>query len=58
MTPLSPGSKGWIKKYFDLVNKGLIRLRGDVPENVDLLRFIRVDQRFNKCIVVKFFSLI
>ncbi len=40
MTPLSPGSKGWIKKYFDLVNKGLIRLRGDVPENVDRSAFI------------------
>jgi hypothetical protein len=37
---LAPGSKGWIKKYFDLVEKKEIRLRGDLPAKIDQDEFI------------------
>lgn len=37
---LSPGSKGWIRKYFDLVDRGQILLRGDVPDHVGRDEFI------------------
>ncbi len=35
-----PGSKGWIKKYFDLVSKGKIDTSVDLPEKVDLEAFM------------------
>jgi DnaJ-domain-containing protein 1 len=37
---LAPGSKGWIKKYFDLVERNEIRLRGDLPAKIDQDEFI------------------
>lgn len=37
---LAPGSKGWIKKYFDLVERNEIRLRGDMPAKIDQDEFI------------------
>lgn len=37
---LAPGSKGWIKKYFDLVERNEIRLRGDLPARIDQDEFI------------------
>lgn len=37
---LTPGSKGWINKYFDLVDKGLIVLRHDLPAEIEKKSFI------------------
>lgn len=37
---LLPGSKGWINKYFDLVEKDQIKLSCDVPEGVERDAFI------------------
>lgn len=37
---LLPGSKGWINKYFDLVEKDQIHLNCDLPEGVDKESFI------------------
>jgi hypothetical protein len=35
-----PGSKGWIKKYFDMVDKGQIELNNELPKNIDRDSFI------------------
>ncbi|MEN9440582.1 MAG: hypothetical protein RLZ33_658, partial [Bacteroidota bacterium] len=32
---LQPGSKGWINKYFDLVEKNQFDLMCDLPDEVD-----------------------
>jgi len=37
---LQPGSKGWIKKYFDMVDKGQIELNNELPKNIDRDSFI------------------
>jgi hypothetical protein len=37
---LLPGSKGWINKYFDLVDKDQIKLTCEVPEGVERDAFI------------------
>lgn len=37
---IAPGSKGWIKKYFDLVEKGEVLLRSDLPAKIDRDEFI------------------
>ena len=37
---LAPNSKGWINKYFDLVEKGRVQLRSDVPPQFDQDKFI------------------
>lgn len=37
---LAPGSKGWIKKYFDLIDKGEIVLRSDLPVKIEKDEFI------------------
>ncbi len=37
---LSPGAKGWINKYFDLVNNKSITLSYDQPENVSQETFL------------------
>lgn len=37
---LTPGSKGWINKYFDLVNKGQIQLNCGLPDEVEINSFI------------------
>ena len=37
---LLPGSKGWINKYFDLVEKNQIHLNCDLPLEVDKKAFI------------------
>jgi len=39
---LSPGAKGWIKKYFDLVDKGQIILQINRPEGVRKLHFMHL----------------
>lgn len=39
---LSPGAKGWINKYFDLVEKGEIDLSVKRPEGLDKLHFIHL----------------
>lgn len=39
---LSPGSKGWIKKYFELVDKGSINLDVDRPEGLRKLHFMHL----------------
>ena len=39
---LSPGAKGWIKKYFDLVEKGDIRLKINRPGSWKKLHFIHL----------------
>lgn len=39
---LSPGSKGWIEKYFDLVDKDIIRLDIERTEDLRKLNFIRL----------------
>lgn len=39
---LSPGSKGWITKYFDLVEKGEIELKIKRPKGVKKLPFIHL----------------
>lgn len=39
---LSPGSKGWIKKYFDLVGNGQIILHIDRAEGVKKLHFMHL----------------
>ena len=35
-----PGSKGWIKKYFDMVDKGQIELNNELPKNIERDSFI------------------
>jgi hypothetical protein len=37
---IAPGSKGWINKYFDLVDKGEIVLRSDLPVRIQRDEFI------------------
>lgn len=37
---LTPGSKGWINKYFDLIEKGQIQLKCDLPAEIDRDSFI------------------
>ena len=37
---LSPGSKGWINKYFDLIDKGEFFLKTDLPVKIDSDEFI------------------
>ncbi len=37
---VSPGSKGWIKKYFDMVDRGQIELNNDAPKEIDRESFI------------------
>lgn len=39
---LSPGSKGWIKKYFDLVDNGEISLHTNRPEGMRKLHFMHL----------------
>ncbi|OFZ56656.1 MAG: hypothetical protein A3D92_14055 [Bacteroidetes bacterium RIFCSPHIGHO2_02_FULL_44_7] len=39
---LSPGAKGWINKYFDLVEKGEIQLIIDRPKELKKLHFIHL----------------
>jgi hypothetical protein len=39
---LSPGAKGWIKKYFDLVDKGQIVLQVNRPEGIRKLHFMHL----------------
>lgn len=39
---LSPGAKGWINKYFDLVEKGEIRLKVKRPAGLKKLHFIHL----------------
>lgn len=39
---ITPGAKGWIRKYFELVNKGEISLEVDRPEELRKLRFIHL----------------
>jgi hypothetical protein len=39
---LSPGAKGWINKYFDLVEKGEIRLKAKRPARLKKLHFIHL----------------
>lgn len=37
---LQPGSKGWIKKYFDMVDKGQIELNNELPKKIARESFI------------------
>lgn len=39
---LSPGAKGWINKYFDLVDKGEISLELDRPDETRKLQFMHL----------------
>jgi len=39
---LSPGAKGWINKYFDLVEKGVISLSIERPEGLRELHFMHL----------------
>lgn len=39
---LSPGAKGWINKYFDLVDNGEIKLHIDRPEGLRKLHFMHL----------------
>ncbi|MBL4862503.1 MAG: hypothetical protein JKY09_05745 [Crocinitomicaceae bacterium] len=39
---LAPGGKGWINKYFDLVDSGQITLRIDRPEGLRKLNFMHL----------------
>lgn len=39
---LSPGSKGWINKYFDLVENGQIELKVERPEDLRKLHFMHL----------------
>ncbi len=39
---ISPGSKGWISKYFDLVDKGEIVLEVERPENMRKIDFMHM----------------
>jgi hypothetical protein len=39
---LSPGAKGWINKYFDLVENGAINLEIDRPEGLRKLHFMHL----------------
>lgn len=39
---LSPGAKGWINKYFDLVEKGRISLEVDRPEGLRKLHYMHL----------------
>jgi hypothetical protein len=39
---LSPGAKGWINKYFDLVENGEINLKIDRPEGLRKLHFMHL----------------
>lgn len=39
---ISPGAKGWINKYFDLVTKGVIRLEVKRPSNMRKLHFMHL----------------
>ncbi len=39
---LSPSSKGWIKKYFDLVEKGNVRLEINRPKSIRKLNFMHL----------------
>ncbi len=39
---LSPGAKGWINKYFDLVEKGVISLSIERPEELRKLHFMHL----------------
>ena len=39
---LSPGAKGWINKYFDLVENGEISLEIDRPEGLRKLHFMHL----------------
>lgn len=40
---LSPGSKGWIRKYFQLVDDGMISIESAVPKDMDEKRFIHLE---------------
>ncbi|MCR9171467.1 MAG: LETM1-related biofilm-associated protein [bacterium] len=39
---LSPGAKGWIQKYFDLVDRGEISLEQERPDSTRKLQFIHL----------------
>ena len=39
---LSPGAKGWIQKYFDLVERGDISLELDRPDETRKLQFMHL----------------
>ncbi|NRA12116.1 MAG: hypothetical protein HRT57_09205 [Crocinitomicaceae bacterium] len=39
---LSPGAKGWINKYFDLVDNGEVKLHIDRPEGLRKLHFMHL----------------
>lgn len=47
---LSPGGKGWINKYFDLVENGHIKLKVVRPEGLRKLHFMHLT--FTKCGIV------
>ena len=47
---LSPGAKGWINKYFDLVENGHIKLKVVRPEGLRKLHFMHLT--FTKCGIV------
>ncbi len=40
---LSPGSKGWIRKYFQLIDEGIISINSVVPEGMDEKRFVHLE---------------
>ncbi|MGB0933940.1 MAG: LETM1-related biofilm-associated protein [Lishizhenia sp.] len=40
---LSPGSKGWIRKYFQLIEDGIITIDSIIPEGMDEKRFIHLE---------------
>ncbi len=39
---LHPGSKGWINKYFDLVEKGIFRLEIERPKSISIEHFLHL----------------